>query len=342
MAEKSENVGKPVEEQIKEAVEAFAHKRAEGETFAVEGGGGSSIDADIADLQQQLNDLGAQVDEHEERLDDLEADDGGGDGGGTDPEPEPGPEPEPDDKLYPDENDPMTGIPAGVTLSNSGSITLSTPGQVVENKNINGTVSITAKGCKLRNCRITSGAYTIITARQDSTTEIDHCEIVGNGSGQNGFDGTGWVHHCRIIKCENPINIAGDDALIEWNDIHDMKGVSTSHIDGIQADGDIDGLIIRNNRLDNKNDDTSAVMLDNYWGAIKNVTVENNFLGGGSFPAYLDGQFNGSSNATNIIYRNNHMRKGGWGSYFYWQQAGSGCKREGNTDYQTGANVDNK
>jgi hypothetical protein len=128
---------------------------------------------------------------------------------------------------------------------------------------------------------------------------------------------------------------------IEWNDVDGLLGNSSSHYDCIQCDGNSDGIIIRNNRLNCPYGWTSAIMLDNYWGKITNVTVENNWLGGGGMPGYIDGSFKGAALATNLKYLNNDMKRGQW-SYFYIRDAGSGCVRQGNKDYQTGANVDNE
>ena len=57
-----------------------------------------------------------------------------------------------DPPLYP--NATNTGVPAGVTLKPSGSLTLSTPGQVVSGLDITGSVFIDASNVTLENCLI--------------------------------------------------------------------------------------------------------------------------------------------------------------------------------------------
>lgn len=303
--------------------------------------GGAQLDSAIDALTARVDGLEDDVAGLDTRVTALES--------GTEPEPPdpepPDPEPEPD-KRYPDKNDPMCGVPAGTSLTSSGSITVTQDGTVIEGKDINGQIIVNgAKNVVIRNCYIHGGDYYLIQSRNDPNFEVDHCTIEGRGAsgpGQSGIDGTGHIHHCRITKCENPINVSGDGCVIEWCDIHDLDAPPAGHKDGVQVDGGIENLSITHCYIDNPDGETSAVMLDNYWGPLRNVNVEDCFLGGGGFPAYLSGTFNGSSTLSDIHYINNVMRKGGWGGYFYWDQVGSNCTKTGNVDWQTGASVDNK
>lgn len=298
----------------------------------------AAVSAGGADLDAAINALNARVDDHEARIAALE--EGGEDTGGPPDPPDP-PEP-PSGKRYPTGlDDPSVGVPAGTSLKASGSISSSRDGQVWEGLDISGTVTITHRNCKLLKSRVRSSAYNLVKTRVNKDTEIAYCTIEATGNtGSNGIDGVAYIHHNKITGAENCINVAGNGALIEWNAFGKMGGVQgVAHYDCIQADGSIDGLIIQNNYIDNDKGDTSATMIDNYWGPIKNVTIKNNFLGGGGMPAYLDGSFKGSANATNIVYEDNDMRRGGY-DYFYWKQAGSGCVHRRNKDWKTGAAID--
>lgn len=332
MTDEANQQAKETKEQLETVAQTLAAKAAASK-------GGAQLDAAIDALNARVDAVDAEMVGVQASIADLEARVAALENG----EPEP-PEPPEPEKRYPIENDPDCGVPAGTQLTKSGSINITQANQVVENLDIAGSVVIRARGVVLRNCKISGGAYYLVQSRQDTSVEVHHCTITGTGAsgpGQSGLDGTGHFHHNRITNVENGINIAGNGAIIEWNDIHALAAPASGHKDGIQADGSIDGLTIRNNRIDNPAGETSAVMLDNYWGPIRNVEVFDNFLGGGGFPAYVDGGFKGSANATNIAYRRNDMRKGGYG-YFYHDSVGTQYVREGNVDYLTGANVDSK
>ena len=48
-------------------------------------------------------------------------------------------------------------------------------------------------------------------------------------------------------------------------------------------------------------------MLQNYFGAINNVTINNNLLVGGSYPVYVQGNLRASAPVTNVIVPNNDV-----------------------------------
>lgn len=300
-------------------------------------GGGAQLDAEVASLNTRVASLDTSLTALTARVTALEA-------GEPAPEPVP-PDPEPPSgKRYPTKNDPMTGVPAGTNLQTQGATTLSQNGAKISGKKFTGRVTVTGDDVEIFNCEINTSDWWGVEAANSARLNIHHCLITSastsGNSGINTGNGT-HIHHNRFVGWENVVNVGGDDVLIEWNEAWQLKGNSSSHYDNIQADGGFRNLIIRNNYLDCGYNQTSACMLDNYFGAIDNILVENNFLGGGGFPAYLDGSFKGSSNATNVRYLNNDMRKGGWG-YFYHDSAHTPYTRTGNKDYLTGVNVDEK
>ena len=77
---------------------------------------------------------------------------------------------------------------------------------------------------------------------------------------------------------------------------------------------------------------TSAVMIDNYFGAIKNIVVDRNRLIGGGFTVYSDGQFSGGP-IKEVKITNNRMGKGG---YDYVLIRNNSAVFAGNVDDVTG------
>ena len=72
-------------------------------------------------------------------------------------------------------------------------------------------------------------------------------------------------------------------------------------------------VTIEHNTVDlTGHDQTSAVMIDNYFGTIDNIVVNNNRLLGGGYTVYSDGQFTGGS-ITNVAFTGNRLGRGYWG-----------------------------
>jgi hypothetical protein len=231
-------------------------------------------------------------------------------------------------------NTTTTGVPAGVTLASSGGLVINTPGVVIQNLNITGQVVINAPNVMLLNCKITSTAYAVVLIKQGVTgAVVQNCEIDNQGAGGQGIAGQGKFIANNIHDCADGINVRGSNTLIQDNYIHNMRGTSDSHLDGIQADGGFSNLTIRHNTVINEAGQTSALMLDNYWGAIDNVVIDNNLLVGGGYTVYINevakGQPGGGP-VTNVSMTNNILGKGRWGSLDLRTELGNKPRIRGN------------
>lgn len=178
-----------------------------------------------------------------------------------------------------------TGLKPYVTLTASpGNITMSTPGQVIQDLDIQGKVTVTAANCVIRNCRIrglnsspgsTDTFLITATAAGVSNLLIEDCELAPDfphynwDSAVTGHDFT--IRRCNIYWTVDGINVFNTTAAqpyasnvtIEQNYIHDLgwwtaatTGVvhpsdTHTHNDVIQIQGGT-GTIIRGNRLEGK------------------------------------------------------------------------------------------
>ncbi len=209
-----------------------------------------------------------------------------------------------------------TGAPSDVALErHDGNLVLDKSGTTVSNLDIRGTVTIKAPNVTLKNSRVTSPSfYTInITGPGDGVT-IQDCTIDGTGTGNEGsiaINGPGTFLRNNIFNVENGF-AAGSDTLIQDNYVHDLLASGAPHYDGIQIDGGQHNVVIRHNTIINSHNQTSAVMIDNWAGAVSNVVVDNNILVGGGYTIYVDAQFN-SSPITGVVITNNRMGSGGFG-----------------------------
>ena len=209
-----------------------------------------------------------------------------------------------------------TGVPAGVTLTPSGSLIINTPGAVISGLDIRGTVYINAPNVTLINCKITSAEFYVVKVNPGITgAVVQNCEINGVGTGNDGnhgIAGQGTFTANNIYNVENGITLQGNNSLIQDNYIHDLKASGSPHYDGIQIDGGISNATISHNTVINNHNQTAAVMIDNYFGPISNITVDNNILVGGGYTIYSDAQFSGGS-ITGVSITNNHIGGGYWG-----------------------------
>ena len=208
-----------------------------------------------------------------------------------------------------------TGLPPGVTLTPSGDLVITKAGTVISGLNIQGTVTIEAANVTLENCTVTSAAFMVVNIAAGVTgAVVQNCEINGVGSGNAGscgINGQGTFIGNNIYNVENGINVTGS-SVIENNYIHGLQASGSPHYDGIQIDGGVSNITISHNTVVNDNGSVSAIMIDNYWGAVSNISVDNNLLVGGGFTVYDDGHFN-SNPITGVSFTNNHMGSGGYG-----------------------------
>ena len=210
-----------------------------------------------------------------------------------------------------------TGVPDGVQLLPSGDVVVTKPGTVISGLNITGTVYIAADNVTLQNCKITSNSFSVVQIKAGSSGVIvQDCEINGvgtNNEGSSGITGAGTFLRNNIYNVENGLNIGpGTGTVIEGNYIHDLKASGSPHYDGIQIDGGQTDTIVRHNTVINDHTQTAALMIDNYFGPVKNILVTDNLLVGGGYTIYSDGQFNGGA-MTGIQITNNHVGGGYWG-----------------------------
>ncbi len=204
-----------------------------------------------------------------------------------------------------------TGVPAGVTLTPSGDVVITQAGAVVSGLNITGSVYIRADNVTLENCKVTSGGWAGVTIDPGVTgAVVQNCTIDGtgrapDGTGNQGIMGSGTFIGNNIFNVENGI-VPGSNSVIQGNYIHDLQAGGSPHYDGIQIDGGLSNIQISGNSIINQWGWTSAVMIDNGFGAVSNVTVTNNLLTGGAYTVYADSNL-GTASITGVSFTNNHI-----------------------------------
>jgi hypothetical protein len=174
------------------------------------------------------------------------------------------------------------GVPAGTHMTpHSGTLHVTQDNAIIRNIEIRGNVIIDADNVSMSNVRLVSTTENSALQVKDGADGfvLQDSEIDGGGATASAIDGYGQFLRNDIHGAENGINVTGP-SLIRANYIHDLRNKNGSpHYDGIQVDGGRDVQIVENTII-NENTQTSAVMLDNYFKGLSDITVERNRLMG--------------------------------------------------------------
>jgi len=244
------------------------------------------------------------------------------------------------------------GVQPGVQLTPvNGYVTLSTPGQVYENKLVTGAITVTARNVTIRNVKLigTDDYYGILTSGSSSANlTVEHVEIDANGRlgdpGGGDWYGIAFDNYtARHVFFHNGNDCAGvaDNVVIEdslcavgpdangdgWPDgghFSPDHGIDSDpawcnsgsqHFDGFQSDRG-DGMTLRHNTIRNPCSQTSAILMSSNTMPLSNIRIENNLLAGGGYTLYCGGSTD-SSRVTNETVTGNRVAEtywigGGW------------------------------
>lgn len=251
-----------------------------------------------------------------------------------------------------------TGVQPGVQLTNyTGTDYITTAGTTIENKAINGDITIKASNVTLRNVKI-FGHIKVDDYNPDvSGVLLSHIEVDGQGSssgnGINEFSvggpyGGGFtLEYANIHGFETGVTINSDfdKTIVRESYIHDLGPSSSDHKAGISANSAGNADIIHNNVDCEVGGCSASIALYGDFGQIKDWNVLNNlFNTEGSYCSY-SGSLDGKNYpvASNVQWKNNtygHEHNSQCGQYGYnsgWSSANGNVWSGNKTD--TGAVV---
>ena len=209
----------------------------------------------------------------------LVGDGGGGGGDGGPLAACDGPRPGPDN----------TGVPAGVTLAPSGSITVDQDGAVVEGLDIDGSITVLADNVTIRKVRITSGDYYPVRYFDNDNVGlvVEDSEIIGTSGDVT--SGIAFAHYTarRVNVHGSADGLKADaDVLIEDSWIHDLSNGPAEHNDDVQSTGGA-GVTIRHSTLEGASN--AAVQTGDEGGATEDLTIQCSWLSGGGYTLNIRG-----------------------------------------------------
>ena len=230
---------------------------------------------------------------------------------------------------YPDATN--TGVPSGVSLTNSGSVTVTTDGAVVQNLNItDGQIIIRANNVTIKNTRITTCTYYPIDYPDSSYTGlvVQDTEIYSTcPSTTAGLSFANFTALRVNIHGSTDGIKANSNVIIKDSYIHDLAPSSGSHNDGVQSTGG-SNVTFQHNTCDTSDigDCIQFGSSDTGW------TVTNNLVHSTGWA------FNGNDGTKNSSFTNNRFaRVSGW--YGPASLPGSGITWSGNYYDDTGAAI---
>jgi hypothetical protein len=200
-----------------------------------------------------------------------------------------------------------------------GTFHASTDNAIVSDLEIRGSIVIEAKNVTMKNVRLLSETpWHALRVMDDARGFVlQDSEIDGQGRTVNGVLGFGTFLRNNIHGVDNGMNVTGPSVIRE-NYMHSFRGTNDSHFDGVEVNGGHDIMII-NNKIINRNAQTSAIMLNNYFSGLRDITIEGNILVGGGYTIYLDGRFQGGIvNQESIKILNNEIGGGRWGDFAFF------------------------
>ncbi len=201
----------------------------------------------------------------------------------------------------------------GIARTTTGSFATSAPGQVIQNLDVNGRITVNHDNVTIRNVRFRSAGQAINNLGHTGLL-VEDCEIDGSGApdassaiGEHNYT----MRRCNIHHVGEGPRINGN-VVLEDNYLHDFLNfiAQGAHQDCIQITSG-SNIVIRHNtcmiQVDGAN---AAIMTGSYAGS--DVLIERNLLAGGGFTVYCGAHIG----YTNVRLLNNHF------STVYYPRAG--------------------
>lgn len=208
----------------------------------------------------------------------------------------------------------------------NGTVELNTNGQILENKEIHGTVFIRGSDVTIRNVKVIPpdawpindiNHYALISSNPDvKNILIEDCEIDGVFKVQFAINtpDTTTVRRCEIKNAGEGIQ-SGSSLTFEDNYCHDMDQlagyVDQWHVNCYISSGVVcnTDVVVRHNTIKLATPNGTHPLSGTIQiFAKKNVLIENNLLANGSYPVYINNDpiCNGQmATASNLVFKNN-------------------------------------
>ena len=203
-------------------------------------------------------------------------------------------------------DDRTAGVPAGMPLEPSGSLTVTEKNQVLNGLDIDGPVIIDVDGAVIRNSRIRGTGPTGVLVRSGSV-RIERTEISGFA---NGISGDHWTANGVDIHSTTEDGVKlGNGVTLENSWIHDLNPSTGAHADGAQMQAGLVDVAIKGNSIDlsTTREANSAIFLAPDMGpdSAGPVLISGNWVDGGNYTLYVVDGDHGKYVVSNITVSDN-------------------------------------
>lgn len=207
-----------------------------------------------------------------------------------------------------------TGVPAGTTLTPSGSISVEQDGAIIEGLDVQGEITVLADNVTIRKVRITSGDYYPIRYFDNDNVGlvVEDTEIIGtNGDVTSGISFANYTARRVNIHGGADGLKADSNVLIEDSWIHDLSNGDGEHNDCVQSTGG-KGVTIRGSFLEGASN--AAVQTGDENAATEDLTIECSWLYGGGYTLNIRG-VDATVPKNTVIKDNRFGRDSGYGPW---------------------------
>ena len=185
-----------------------------------------------------------------------------------------------------------TGVPTGKTLTAyNGTLTITTPGTVVDGLDVSGTIIVKADNVTIKNTRVrgvTSNTYTTPLIHFQSGNKnlvVQDSELIPSSPNQYQYGIIGWnftLDRVEIAKVVDGVHIIGSNTIVRNSYIHDIRAYvvngSTTHSDGIQIQVGSNHRVT-NNRIEGGYN--SAIQVTQDRGDTSDLQITGNWMSNG-------------------------------------------------------------
>jgi hypothetical protein len=221
---------------------------------------------------------------------------------------------------FPDPAYGNVGVPAGTTLTPSGSINVTTPGTVIDGRDITGVIEVNADNVTIKNSRVWThtqncgsspcGNYLIHMNPGVNQLTISHVELDADQSGaielavRNTYGGHLTMDHVYQHGHIDAMCHCGDADISDTYSVV-RQWIPTDHIENMYVSNQT--VAITHNTLINLEPQTANIFMDS--GSGNHLTAKNNLFAGGGFSMYVCPK-EGCSTATATVTGNMWARCG--------------------------------
>jgi hypothetical protein len=203
------------------------------------------------------------------------------------------------------------GVPGGLELCRSGSMTVVVPGAVLDGWDVRGGIVVDAPDVVVRRSRVVgdgSTPYGIVTTAAGSV-RIEDVTLTGDFA-EAAIGGDRWsAERVEITGVTADGAHLGEGARLRNSTVHGFMAEPGREVDALVLQGTGRDVVVEDNRVDLGRGPGSAVLVDPQRpgeGADGPVVIRGNVLGGGTYTLRQDGP---AAATTDVYIRGNRFRR---------------------------------